>query len=105
MESNPPDSSVHWISQARILECVTNSYSLGSSQITNRTYVSCIGRQIHYRWATQEDNLKDYYVPDFIMIALDIQGSFLFHTHIIIVFLYLCEKFQWDFIEFIYGFR
>ena len=76
-------------------------WQVESSWSRDLTCVLFFGRQIYH----QEDNLKDYYVPDFVMIALDIQGSFLFHTHIIIVFLYLCEKFQWDFIEFIYDFR
>ena len=41
-------SSVHGISQARILEWVAISYSRGSSQSRNWTCVSCIGRWILY---------------------------------------------------------
>ena len=47
-------SSVHGISQARILEWVTISYSRGASQPRDQTWVSCIGRQILYHWATRE---------------------------------------------------
>ena len=38
---NLPGSSVHGISQARILEWVTISFSEGSSQPKNQTQVSC----------------------------------------------------------------
>ena len=41
-------SSVHGISQARILEWVAISSSRGSSQSWNQTHVSGIGRQILY---------------------------------------------------------
>ena len=43
-----PGSSVHGISQARILEWVAISFSRGSSQLRDQTPVSCIGRQILY---------------------------------------------------------
>ena len=55
VDCSPPGSSVHRIFQARILECVTISFSRGSSQHRDRTQVSCvscIGRQILYHWAT-----------------------------------------------------
>ena len=41
MDCSPPGSSVHGLLQARILEWVTISYSRGSSQPRDRTYVSC----------------------------------------------------------------
>ena len=41
MESSPPGSSVHGISQARILEWVAFSFSRGSSRPRDRTHVSC----------------------------------------------------------------
>ena len=43
---NPPGSSVHEISQARILEWVAISFSKGSSWPRDWTCVSCIGRRI-----------------------------------------------------------
>ena len=46
MDCSPPGSSVHEISQAKILEWVAFSFSRGSSQPRERTYVSCIGRRI-----------------------------------------------------------
>ena len=51
MYCNPPDSSVHGILQARILESVAGPSSRESSPPRNRTcvfYVSCIGRQVLY---------------------------------------------------------
>ena len=51
---SPPGSSVHGISQARILKWVTISFSRGSSQPRDWTHISCIGRWILYHWATGE---------------------------------------------------
>ena len=48
------DSSVHGISQARILEWVAISFSRGSSWPRNQTQVSCISRWILYCWVTRE---------------------------------------------------
>ena len=42
MDCGPPDSSVHGILQARILELVAISFSRGSSWPGDRTQVSCI---------------------------------------------------------------
>ena len=58
MDCNPPDSSVHGISQARILEWVAISFSRGSSRPRDWTCVSCIGRQILYCWGTREAQRK-----------------------------------------------
>ena len=53
----PPGSSVHGISQARILEWVAISFSRGSSEPRDPTHVpgnSYTGKQILYHWATWE---------------------------------------------------
>ena len=42
MDCSPPGSSVHGILQARILECVAISFSSGSSQPRDRTWICCI---------------------------------------------------------------
>ena len=55
MDYRPPGSSVHGIFQARILEWVAISYSKGSSQPRDQTYISCISRWILYHWATSKD--------------------------------------------------
>ena len=52
-----PGTSVHGISQARLLEWIPISYSRGSSQPTHQTLVSCvscIGRQILYHSTSWE---------------------------------------------------
>ena len=58
MDCNLPGSSVHGISQARILEWVAISFSRGSSQLRNRTqgtYVSGIAKWVLSHWALWED--------------------------------------------------
>ena len=55
-DCSPPDSSVHGILQAGILEWVAVPSSRGSSQLGDRTCVSCIGRWILYHWATRKPN-------------------------------------------------
>ena len=57
LDCSPPVSSVHGISQAGILEWVAIASSRGSSWPRDRSRtscISCIGRQILYRWATRE---------------------------------------------------
>ena len=58
MVYSPPGSFVHGISQARILEWVTISFSWGSSWSRDQTHVSCIGRWILYRWAIYTHTIK-----------------------------------------------
>ena len=48
MDCSLPGSSVHGISQARILEWVAISSSRGSTRPKDQTRISCIGRQILY---------------------------------------------------------
>ena len=58
MDCSPPGSSVHGFSQARILQWVAISFSRGSSQPRDRTWVShTAGRHFTF-WATREA-LKD----------------------------------------------
>ena len=57
LDCSPAGSSVHGISQARILEWVANSFSRGSSWPRDRTCISCIScisRWVLYLWATTE---------------------------------------------------
>ena len=54
MVYSSPGSSVHGISQARILEWVAISFSRGSSWPRDWTHVSFIGKQILYHLATRE---------------------------------------------------
>ena len=54
MDCNLPGSSVHGISQARILEWVAISFSRGSSQPRDRTRVSCIAGRFFTGRVTRE---------------------------------------------------
>ena len=59
--SPPPSlSSVNEISQARILEWVDTSFSLGSSWPRDRTCVSHISWQILYSWITGVKNSSEH---------------------------------------------
>ena len=60
---NPPDSSVHGISQARILEWVAISFSRGSSRPRDQTHLSCIsctGSQVLYQLLHGDSFFKVY---------------------------------------------
>ena len=48
VDCSPPGSSVHGVSQARILEWVAISFSRGSSQPRDQTSISCPSRWIVY---------------------------------------------------------
>ena len=54
MDCSLPGSSVHGISQTRILERIAISFSRESYQSRDQTHVSCISRWIPYHWATRE---------------------------------------------------
>ena len=52
MDCSPAGSSVHEIFQARILEWVAISFSRGSSQPRDQTWVSCTAGRFFTNWAT-----------------------------------------------------
>ena len=54
MDHNPPGTSVHEISQTRIMEQAAISFSKGSSRRGDQTHISYTGRWILYCWATRE---------------------------------------------------
>ena len=61
LDCSPPGSSVHGISQARILEWVAISYPKGSSRPRDQTSIaciSCIGRWILHHCATWKASIK-----------------------------------------------
>ena len=51
-DCSPPGSSVHGILQARILEWIAFSFSRGSSQPRDWTWVSCVADRFFTFWAT-----------------------------------------------------
>ena len=58
MDCSLPGSSGHGIFQARILEWVSISFSRGSSQPRDRTWVFCTAGRLFTIWATREANPK-----------------------------------------------
>ena len=54
VDCSPPGSSIHGILQARILEWVAISFSRGSSQPRDRTWVSCTAGRRSILWATRD---------------------------------------------------
>ena len=54
MDCSLPGSSLHGISQAKILEWVDIAFSRGLSQPRGWNHVSCIGRWVLSHWATRE---------------------------------------------------
>ena len=51
---SPPGSSIHGISQARILERVAISSSRGSSRLRDQTLISCTAGKFFTNWAIRE---------------------------------------------------
>ena len=77
VDCNPPGSSVHGISQARILEWVAIFSSRGSSQPRDQTCVSdisCVGRQILYYCTSWEAMCLLH--CRWLLLPLSHQGSF-----------------------------
>ena len=69
MHCHPTRSSVHEISQARILEWVAISFSRGSSQPRDQTIVSCIGSWVLYYWATWEASLITQFLTSVLPVV------------------------------------
>ena len=57
-------SSVRGISQERILEWVTSSYSRGSSWPRDQTHISCTGKWAVYHWATWEAPVQHWMMSE-----------------------------------------
>ena len=90
MDFSLPGSSVHGISQVKILERVTISFSKGSSQPRDRTQVSCFGRQILYRLNYQEHyttTLATCSTTDHSLLEILLSFSWLPGPPILLVFL------------------
>ena len=59
-----PGSSIHWISQTKILEWVVISFSRGSSWARDGSCVSCIGRLILFHWTNWEAHINVYLIDN-----------------------------------------
>ena len=87
MDYSLPGSSVHGIFQARILEWDAISSSRGSSQPRDWTYISyisCIGLQILYHWATWEAHFLNRFIVFFLLGLRAFQ-------YILVTFYQICD--------------
>ena len=66
MNYSPPGFSIHGISQARTLEWVAVPFFRESYQPRDQTWISCIGRQILYHWATGKSTHMYTYTQSYI---------------------------------------
>ena len=62
-------SSVHGISQAKVLELVAIPFFGGASWPRSQTHVSCTGRRIHYHRTTWEAQLSYYYLLNAVYLG------------------------------------
>ena len=77
-DCSPPGSSVHGISQVRILEWVGISFSRGSSRPRDWTWVSCTVGGFFTIWATREAALKVLFyiqLPSLLRLTLRSLGN------------------------------
>ena len=63
MDCSLPDSSIHGVFQARVLEWVAISFSRGSSRPRDQACVSCIAGRCFTVWATRESFPKACFIP------------------------------------------
>ena len=90
MNYSLPGSSIHGISQARILEWLGNSFSRGSSWHRDWTCISCVfcfGRWILHQWATRE-----LFSPNTSSLVKPKKGLFIFPWIWYYSIVYLVEK-------------
>ena len=64
-----PGSYIHVILQARILQWVAISFSMGSSQLRDRTQVSCIAGRCFTLCAIREAQLRANLSLDYIIVT------------------------------------
>ena len=74
VDCSPPGSSVHGISQARILEWIATSFSMGSSWPTDQTRVSRIAGRFFTVWDTRVTSLQ--MEPRTKLLMLKVHTSF-----------------------------
>ena len=79
-----PDSSVHGILQARILERVAIPFSRGSSRLRDWTWVSCIAGRFSTVWATREAQSSAF--PP----SLDVLGPLRLQSHCSLIRFHSC---------------
>ena len=107
MDCSPLGSSMHGISQAKILEQVAISFSRGTSWSRDQTCISCISRRVLYCWATREDHL---YMHIYVIYLCIYQYVYIhIHTYVslyifaeYILYIYKCYIYIQQMLTYIY---
>ena len=96
MGCSPPDSSIHGILQARILEWIAIPYSRASSWPRDQTQVSSIAGRFFTIWATWEaiDTLLLTNVHCLHLDSLSVLCSFMGFAKWLMSFIYYCSNIQ-----------
>ena len=93
---SPPGSSVHGISQAKIMEWVAISFSKGSSQPRDQTCVICIGWHIslppnhpgspvrHYTVFKKKKNLLEFTCYSVVLLSVVEQSEYMYIYHLFV---------------------
>ena len=101
MDYKSPDSSVHGILQARILEWVAISFSWGSSQTRDRTWVSrtaggfftiqALGCPLHQLNTNSSPHSPQSSIPSFFFLFLWVWVFYIFHMNGTVQYLSFCN--------------
>ena len=97
MNRSPPGSSVHETFQARILEWLVISFSMGSSWLRDWTHISCIGRWILYPWATREAQCVVYRLSKIVSKDYKFTSSLLIRLFLSLRFSFFFKLYWWTF--------
>ena len=100
MDCSPLGSSVHGISQARILEWMAIPFFRWSSQPRNPAHASCIDRWILYPWATWEAHTNCTFVQIIQIYKLYLYNLYLKYTGL---FLEVLLKFALHISDFLFS--
>ena len=75
MDCSPPGSSVHGISQTRILEWSAISFFRGAAQTMDQAHVSCLAGRFFTVWSTREAQGKGRVISNKIKYSVMINTS------------------------------
>ena len=93
MKCSLPGSSVHGISQARMLELPFPSPG-DLPNLGLKPQVSCIGREVLYRWATREDHIKGHHSINQCFWDLIFLQEYLSKSQLQVAVTYSCSPLQ-----------
>ena len=82
MDYHPPGSSVHGVSQARILEWVAISFSRGSSRSTDWTQISCTAGRFFTAESPGKPPVAFYILPNSKVLKCLTSEKYAFNFHL-----------------------